>query len=485
MRVPSPTSRGALRLRFRAIDIVVAIASPMIALYLSDAYLLATGTGWVPVGIYSILSILFSGMAFLFFRTERGVLRHFSVDDALELSKAVAAAMVLTCVADFALTRLEGVPRSTPIIHGLILLTGLILVRVLASIASKESLVMGSMESAPEQVILVSSSSLSSLYIKLLHAEGAGCRRVISVLDSRPGMIGRAVEGVPIVGAPRDLEAVVEEYRVHGLQIDRVVFGGENADVPDPNVDAVMRVCRRQKICMDYLPRPLNLKELDLKVQSIRTNAAGVAMSPYFRWKPAIDMLVAAVLIVVLLPLVVGAALVALIDVGSPVLFWQRRLGARGRWFLMYKFRTLRPPLNRHGGFVPADQRLSRIGRLLRDTSLDELPQLFSVLVGDMSIIGPRPLLPVDQPRDASVRLMVPPGITGWAQVNGRKSLTPEEKDQLDAWYIRNASLAVDALIVVKTIRLLLSGVGGSRGGAESTEGFGQDGRRQVERAQV
>jgi lipopolysaccharide/colanic/teichoic acid biosynthesis glycosyltransferase len=485
MRVPSPTSRGALRLRFRAIDIVVAIASPMIALYLSDAYLLATGTGWVPVGIYSILSILFSGMAFLFFRTERGVLRHFSVDDALELSKAVAAAIVLTCVADFALTRLEGVPRSAPIIHGLILLTGLILVRVLASIASKEPLVMGSMESAPEQVILVSSSSLSSLYIKLLHAEGADCRRVISILDSRPGMIGRAVEGVPIVGAPRDLEAVVEEYRVHGLQIDRVVFGGENADVPDPNVDPVMSVCRRQKICMDYLPRPLNLKELDLKVQSIRTNAAGVAMSPYFRWKPAIDMVVAAVSIVVLLPLVVGAALVVLIDVGSPVLFWQRRLGARGRWFLMYKFRTLRPPLNRHGGIVPAEQRLSRIGRLLRDTSLDELPQLFSVLVGDMSIIGPRPLLPVDQPRDASVRLMVPPGITGWAQVNGRKSLTPEEKDQLDAWYIRNASLAVDALIVVKTIRLLLNGASGSRARPEAADGFGQEGRRPVGRAQV
>src|SRR5271169_2150519 len=118
MRVPSPTSQGAFRLRFRPVDIVVAIASPIIALYLSDAFVLASGTGWVPVEIYIAISILFSGVAFLFFRTEKGVLRHFSVDDALELSKAVAAAIVLTCVADFALTRLQDVPRSTPIIHG-------------------------------------------------------------------------------------------------------------------------------------------------------------------------------------------------------------------------------------------------------------------------------------------------------------------------------------------------------------------------------
>jgi lipopolysaccharide/colanic/teichoic acid biosynthesis glycosyltransferase len=491
MRVPSPTSRGALRVHFRPLDVALAIASPFFALYLSGAYVLASAEGTAATVIYGSVSILFSCAAFLVFRTEDGILQHFSVDDALKLSKAVATAVVLTCVACFALTRLDGIPRSAPVIHSLILLTGLMFVRVFASIASREPAALGSWNSAPEHLILVSSSSLAALYIKVLQAEGSA-RRVVSVLDSRPRMVGRAVEGVPIVGAPQNLDAVIEEYRVHGLEIDRVVIAERDAELSEQHIRNFELIGKRQHVCVDFAPRLLALKEAQSKSRSIETNAATTALSPYFRWKQAIDMVVAALLIVVLLPLIVGAAVVVLIDVGSPLLFWQRRLGARGRWFLLYKFRTLRPPLNKRGESIAATDRLSRIGRLLRDTSLDELPQLFSVLAGDMSLIGPRPLLPVDQPRNATVRLMVPPGITGWAQVNGRKSLTPEEKEQLDAWYIRNASLRVDALIVAKTVALLLSGISRSYRASEageglrvSAEGKWPDGSRRVGQTQV
>jgi lipopolysaccharide/colanic/teichoic acid biosynthesis glycosyltransferase len=107
---------------------------------------------------------------------------------------------------------------------------------------------------------------------------------------------------------------------------------------------------------------------------------------------------------------------------------------------------------------VPENQRLSWIGQLLRETSLDELPQLLNVLAGDMSLIGPRPLLPEDQPSNPTVRLLVRPGITGWAQVNGAKLLTPEEKDELDEWYIRNASLWLDLRILVLTVEFALRG---------------------------
>jgi lipopolysaccharide/colanic/teichoic acid biosynthesis glycosyltransferase len=248
---------------------------------------------------------------------------------------------------------------------------------------------------------------------------------------------------------------------VHGLDISRVIFADAKATLPDQTAKEAKLICGREQIRLDFLPQLLALSDLESKPQTIQTSAPAIAVSPYFRWKHVVDMALAAVLIVVLFPLIVGTALIVLIDVGSPVLFWQRRLGARGRWFLLYKFRTLSPPLNRFGHVVPGDQRLSRIGRLLRDASLDELPQLFSVLTGAMAMIGPRPLLPVDQPKNASVRLMVPPGITGWAQVNGRKSLTPEEKEQLDAWYIRNASLWIDAQIVIKTVGLLLRGFAG------------------------
>ena len=121
----------------------------------------------------------------------------------------------------------------------------------------------------------------------------------------------------------------------------------------------------------------------------------------------------------------------------------------------------MRPPVNWRGEPIPASQRLSRIGHLLRDTSLDELPQLLNVLVGDMSLIGPRPLLPEDQPANAAVRLIVRPGITGWAQVNGGKLVTPEDKEKLDVWYIRNCSIWLDLKIIFKTLRIVL--VGASR----------------------
>ena len=118
----------------------------------------------------------------------------------------------------------------------------------------------------------------------------------------------------------------------------------------------------------------------------------------------------------------------------------------------------MRSPFDRFGEALPENLRLSPIGRLLRNTGMDELPQLLNVLVGDMSLIGPRPLLPEDQPADPTIRLMVRPGITGWAQVNGGKQITSEEKDDLDEWYIQNASLSLDLRILLLTCRYVFVG---------------------------
>ena len=144
-----------------------------------------------------------------------------------------------------------------------------------------------------------------------------------------------------------------------------------------------------------------------------------------------------------------------LVDVGAPVLFWQQRIGHGGRRFMLQKFRTLPPPFDWRGQPVPERKQLSAIGKFLRQTRFDELPQLLNVLVGDMSLIGPRPLLPEDQPMNSATRLMVRPGITGWAQVNGGKFLTPEEKDQYDEFYIRNASVWFDVRIIFMTLKVL------------------------------
>jgi lipopolysaccharide/colanic/teichoic acid biosynthesis glycosyltransferase len=168
-----------------------------------------------------------------------------------------------------------------------------------------------------------------------------------------------------------------------------------------------------------------------------------------------------------------------LLDVGMPLLFWQERIGQGGRRFLLYKFRTLRAPFDHNGNPVPEQRRLSVVGRLLRQSRLDELPQVLNMLVGDMSLIGPRPLLPADQPNNPTTRLMVRPGITGWAQVNGGKFLTPAQKDEYDEYYIRHASPWFDLRIIWLTLKVIFR-VGRHSDhavAALSTVGFGVSGQ--------
>ncbi|HET8972318.1 MAG TPA: sugar transferase [Pseudolabrys sp.] len=151
-------------------------------------------------------------------------------------------------------------------------------------------------------------------------------------------------------------------------------------------------------------------------------------------------------------------AILVLLDVGSPVFYWQRRSGMNGQIFQVHKFRTMKPAYDWRGRAVGTTERISWVGAVIRKFRLDELPQLLNVLVGDMSLIGPRPLLPRDQPPDPTLRLMVRPGITGWAQVNGGRLLTPEEKNARDEWYVRHASLGLDLKIIAKTVAFLLTG---------------------------
>jgi lipopolysaccharide/colanic/teichoic acid biosynthesis glycosyltransferase len=176
----------------------------------------------------------------------------------------------------------------------------------------------------------------------------------------------------------------------------------------------------------------------------------------YLRVKRPIDIIGSLVLLVLLTPLWAVAALLVIIDVGFPVLFWQERLGWHGRSFLIYKFRTLASPFDADGNPLITGREPSTIGRLLRVTRLDELPQLLNVLFGDMSLIGPRPLLPVDQPENSAVRLLVRPGISGWAQIKGGKLVTKEEKEKLDEFYVRNASPWLDLRIIFMTLKYCL-----------------------------
>ena len=171
--------------------------------------------------------------------------------------------------------------------------------------------------------------------------------------------------------------------------------------------------------------------------------------------KRLFDVALVLVTAVAWLPLLAIVALAVLATLGRPVLFAQQRPGLHGRSFRLVKFRTMKPPATSGGRTLSDAERLTRFGRFLRSTSLDELPELWNVLKGDMSLVGPRPLLmeylPLYTPEQAR-RHEVRPGITGWAQVNGRNSLSWEEKFQLDVWYVENRSVGLDLRILLATV---------------------------------
>jgi lipopolysaccharide/colanic/teichoic acid biosynthesis glycosyltransferase len=179
---------------------------------------------------------------------------------------------------------------------------------------------------------------------------------------------------------------------------------------------------------------------------------------PYHRVKRAMDLVASAVLVMMLAPLFLLVGLLVAADVGLPVIFWQQRPGFRGRPFKLYKFRTMADAHRSDGQWKSDSERVSAFGNFLRQSRLDELPQLLNILKGDMSFVGPRPLLQIDQPIDSRTRLLVRPGLTGWAQIKGGRQISPADKAALDVWYVRNMSLALDLAILLGTVPILIFG---------------------------
>jgi lipopolysaccharide/colanic/teichoic acid biosynthesis glycosyltransferase len=190
--------------------------------------------------------------------------------------------------------------------------------------------------------------------------------------------------------------------------------------------------------------------------------------------KRAFDVVVAAAALAVLSPLLLAAVAAVRLETRGPAIFRQLRVGQGGRPFDLLKLRTMVAGAESLGSGLAVnegDPRITRVGALLRRTSLDELPNLVNVLRGEMSIVGPRPTVPVQVQQYTErqrLRLAVKPGITGWAQVNGRASLPWHERIELDLWYIEHRSLRLDLEILLRTVRLVLTGEGlyrGERGG--------------------
>ena len=191
--------------------------------------------------------------------------------------------------------------------------------------------------------------------------------------------------------------------------------------------------------------------------------------------KRIFDFMVCLIGYFLLSPIILVISAAIRIQMGSPVFFTQVRPGLNGKPFKLYKFRTMKNSMDRQGQFLQDEKRLTTLGRWLRSTSLDELPELINIISGDMSIVGPRPLLMQYLDRytpEQARRHEVKPGLTGWAQINGRNAISWEEKFELDVWYVDNQSFRLDLKIIALTIGKVLRREGISQKGEATMQEF-------------
>jgi sugar transferase EpsL len=191
--------------------------------------------------------------------------------------------------------------------------------------------------------------------------------------------------------------------------------------------------------------------------------------------KRLFDLVIVVPSVIILVPVLAFVGILVRIKIGSPVLFYQERPGLHGKSFCIYKFRTMTDARDSVGNLLPDEKRLTFLGCFLRKNSLDELPELFNVIKGDMSLVGPRPLLMRYLDRytpEQARRHEVKPGITGWAQINGRNAITWVEKFKLDVWYVDHQCLLLDLKIIAMTIVKILKKEGINQPGHVTAEEF-------------
>ncbi len=257
-----PSSRTALRARSSLVDAAWAVFAPILALYLRDAPALSY-SGFVPTLLYCSISVAFSLIAFSALRVQAGITRYFSVVDAMSVAKAVAAATFATYAVVFSLTRLDGIPRTTPIVHALILLAGLLGTRILSRLLhAKRTSLPRHRDAAGKHILMIGSNRLSLSYIELIRAYSPGLYRIIAVLDDRPEMLGRTLAGVPVIGLINQLQAIVNEFAEHGVRVGHVIVGRDPDRISEDSLREMREVCSAHEIKLDFVPELMGLHAL-------------------------------------------------------------------------------------------------------------------------------------------------------------------------------------------------------------------------------
>jgi len=437
------------RFQLLSVDLACVATATVLALLLRDNLELSLAR-LQDILPYLALSLLSAAVAFPLIGTNRAIWRYSTLGDYLRILTAVLAAVLGAVALGFALNRLEDVARALPILQGLLLVALMTVVRVTQRLRQTRRLRAPAnprLASEPKETVLVIGiDAVAELFLRAVAETSEERIRIAGIVGRNERHSGRSFHNHAILGTPEQLPSVLRELEVHGVYVDRIVVTQAFERLMPAARETLSDVEAGSDIVVDCFAERLgfsgqrrgNGPERRLAqatggaIQSAEAALSAVAGSPalkrpYWAVKRVVDAIGAAALIVVLLPVIAFVGLLVVLDVGRPALFWQLRPGALGRPFKLYKFRTMRAAHGSDGTRIPDDERQSALGGFLRRSRLDELPQIFHILIGEMSFVGPRPLLPADQaPRHAG-RLAVRPGLTGWAQVNGGREISADD----------------------------------------------------------
>ncbi|WP_210188403.1 sugar transferase [Methylobacterium sp. 174MFSha1.1] len=414
-----------------------------------------------------------------------GFWRFASLVDIVKVIGVALVTTICTVAIVFAYNRLEGVARAIPVMQPVLITMILLGPRLVARAhfimrrRNPRPVAAPVMRRPAESVLILGLNSMTEVFLRALLEAGEDQVSVAGIVCIRPRHVGRFLRQYRVLGTQDDLARLVADLAVHGVDIRRIVLTVPLSALTEHARTTLIRLEAEQGIRIDQLSarlagtrpeRPPPASPAPDGRSSAQTDPfralavlgpadlERLAQAPYWRRKRIVDVVVTVCAALALAPLGGLVLVLVTIDLGWPPIFWQNRLGLGGAGFRLYKFRTMAPAHDSRGLRIPEDERLSGIGRVLRRSRLDELPQLWNVLIGDMALTGPRPLLAIDQPAEGRDRLVVRPGLTGWAQVKGGRTISPAEKTALDLWWIRTASFTLDLHILAGTVRMVLTG---------------------------
>ncbi len=453
-------------------DLFCIVVALLVALYLRNGFpLIQEGQ---PQDIYLLVAVtLGTALCVLpLMHTHTSMWRFTSSPELASMMLAVAVVVLVGNTVLFTISRLDMMPRSVPPMHWALAVVAMGGNRLLVRYLFGPERYSPKHHSALKQhVLVVGATHTAELYFEFIKRIVQHQVVVEGVLDSDKHLTHRLFQKRKILGTPEDLPRLLEEFHVHGIHITHVILAQLIEDLTNAERNTLLDLEQRGVIHVVQFAKDMapqfqqrvvkneadfyhNMTDID---PTLYEKPKGIY--PYV--KRGFDVVMGLTLLVLALPLLLLTALMVALDVGLPLIFWQKRPGLYGRSFSLYKFRTMRRTVRRLDEDRLAHKsgdslRTSPIGKMLRRLRLDELPQLFHIVAGTMSFVGPRPLLPDDQPEGGEVRLSVRPGVTGWAQIHGGDALTPEEKLVLDIWYIRHMSLWLDLTIMFRTLLVVL-----------------------------